>query len=90
MVAGALTREERRRCPPPHLSEREEEVLRLIAQGVGDHDIAARLVISEETVKTHVEHIFIKLGVRKRTAAVAAWITLSRGDPGPENPRKGG
>jgi DNA-binding NarL/FixJ family response regulator len=53
------------------LSERELEVLTLIAQGLTNHEAAARLFISEATVKTHLLHIYNKLGVNDRAAAVA-------------------
>jgi DNA-binding NarL/FixJ family response regulator len=52
------------------LSERELEVLRLLANGLNNRDIAAILFISEGTVKTHVEHIIGKLGVSDRVQAV--------------------
>ena len=54
------------------LSQRELEVLRLVAQGAGNREAAARLFISEATVKTHLMHIYAKLGVNDRAAAVAA------------------
>jgi len=53
------------------LSQRELDVLALIAQGASNRDAAARLYISQATVKTHVLHIFAKLGVNDRAAAVA-------------------
>lgn len=54
------------------LSDRELEILRLIADGSTNREAAARLFISEATVKTHVLHIYGKLGVNDRAAAVAA------------------
>lgn len=54
------------------LSARELEVLGLVAHGLSNRDIARRLVVSEATVKTHLNHVFGKLGVDNRTAAVAA------------------
>jgi DNA-binding NarL/FixJ family response regulator len=54
------------------LSQRELDVLGLIARGASNRDAASRLFISEATVKTHVLHIFAKLGVNDRAAAVAA------------------
>lgn len=54
------------------LSEREIEVLELIAQGLTNREAAARLFISEATVKTHLVHIYTKLDVNDRAAAVAA------------------
>jgi LuxR family maltose regulon positive regulatory protein len=53
------------------LSEREKEILTLIAEGLSNQQIAARLVISITTVKTHVGNIFNKLGVTSRTQALA-------------------
>jgi ATP/maltotriose-dependent transcriptional regulator MalT len=53
------------------LSQRELDVLRLIASGEGNREAAASLFISESTVKTHLLHIYEKLGVRDRAAAVA-------------------
>lgn len=58
--------------PTVSLSDREMEVLRLIADGSTNREAAARLFISEATVKTHVLHIYDKLGVNDRAAAVAA------------------
>ncbi|MFA1537892.1 response regulator [Actinomadura monticuli] len=53
------------------LSARELEVLRLVARGTGNREIAAELFISEATVKTHLTHIYAKLDVNDRAAAVA-------------------
>jgi len=59
------------------LTERELDVLRLIAGGNRNRDIAEQLFISEETVKVHVKHVMEKLGASDRTQAVA--IALRRG-----------
>jgi DNA-binding NarL/FixJ family response regulator len=53
------------------LTVREREVLRLLAEGLTPSEIACQLVLSQKTVGTHIEHIFIKLGVRNRAQAVA-------------------
>ncbi|MCI4043849.1 response regulator transcription factor [Streptomyces sp. TRM75563] len=53
------------------LSAREREVLVLVARGTTNREIAAELFISEATVKTHLTHIFAKLGAKDRAAAVA-------------------
>jgi DNA-binding NarL/FixJ family response regulator len=64
--------EQRPTGPDPRpLSEREIEVLRLAAEGMRGNEIAERLVLSPATVKTHLAHIYEKLGVGDRTAAVA-------------------
>ena len=60
------------RSPRPQLSARELEVLRLVADGDSNRAVAKRLFVSEATVKSHLVHVFTKLGVDSRTAAVAA------------------
>ena len=62
------------------LTEREEEVLALVAQGVSTRGIAERLWIAVATVRNHIQHIMGKLGVRNRMQAVNAWRDL-QADP---------
>lgn len=69
-IAGRLLA--RMRSPQPSLSGREVEVLRLVAGGSSNSEIGRRLHISDATVKSHLVHIFTKLGVASRTGAVAA------------------
>ncbi len=60
--------------PYRNLSEREQEVLKLIAEGLSNADIASKLVLSEKTIKSHVSNILSKLHLVDRTqAAVFAW-----------------
>jgi DNA-binding NarL/FixJ family response regulator len=70
-VATRLMGELRTPAKEP-LSQRELEVLGLIAQGTTNREAARQLFISEATVKTHLLHIYAKLGVKDRAAAVAA------------------
>ncbi|MET8349790.1 response regulator transcription factor [Micromonospora sp. NPDC005206] len=69
-VAGRLIGRLRAPAEEP-LSQRELEVLTLVARGASNREAAARLFISEATVKTHLLHMYAKLGVNDRAAAVA-------------------
>lgn len=69
-IAGRLLA--RLREPRVTLSVREIEVLRLVARGASNADVAAHLHITDATVKSHLAHVFSKLGVSSRTAAVSS------------------
>jgi len=69
-VADALA--ERLSRPAEALSLREIDILRALETGAGNRELAKQLFISEATVKTHLVHIYQKLGVENRTAAIAA------------------
>jgi DNA-binding NarL/FixJ family response regulator len=66
------------------LSRRQSEVLRLLTDGLSNHRIAEELVVGEETVKTHLRHVYRKLGVQDRTQAVA--LALRQGLFGLDRP----
>ena len=61
-----------RGTPPPHLTPRQVEVLRLLEQGRSTKQIAAELHLSTETVRNHIRRLFRALGVNTRLEAVAA------------------
>ena len=65
---------QRMQSPVPALTAREVEILGLLVQGLTNREIARALFVSEATVKTHLVHIYDKLGVDNRTAAIAAAV----------------
>ena len=72
MIADYLKRRERGELalPVERLTAREEEVLRLLARGYTNNEVADELVISVKTVETHRAHVLSKLGLRKRAELV--------------------
>jgi DNA-binding NarL/FixJ family response regulator len=78
-------RQARRQDPLARLTEREREVLSLVAEGLSNAAIASRLFITERTVEAHTTQVFAKLGLgadagsHRRVRAVLAYL---RGDPG--------
>ncbi len=75
-AAARLMREVKAPESPDSLTERETEVLTLVAQGQANKQISRSLHIGEKTVKTHVSHILAKLGVRSRTQAALHAVRL--------------
>jgi DNA-binding NarL/FixJ family response regulator len=71
-VAALLVR--RASSPGPVVTDREVEVLELLARGLGNKEMAQELFVSEATVKSHLSHVYAKLGVDTRAGAVAAAI----------------
>jgi DNA-binding NarL/FixJ family response regulator len=74
-VVESFRRENKQAKPVIHLTAREEEVLILLSKGYSNKEIADRLSIGTETVGSHLKHIYEKMHVRSRGAAVARYMT---------------
>ncbi|MBB4930142.1 DNA-binding NarL/FixJ family response regulator [Lipingzhangella halophila] len=82
-VAASVTLQDMRSSPDPgdtrtdrrelDLTDREEEIMAVVARGLGNRAVAAELFLTEKTVKNHINRIFRKLGVSSRAAAIARW-----------------
>ncbi len=82
MALGQDTEPHRARVEVPEpavLTPREQQVADLVAEGMSNSDLAARLVIAQRTAECHVEHILVKLGFTSRTQ-IAAWASARKGD----------
>jgi DNA-binding NarL/FixJ family response regulator len=73
---ASLMLTEARTAPEPLLSAREEEVLQLVADGLGTTEIAQKMFISQKTVKNHLASIYEKLDARDRTQAVLMAVRM--------------
>jgi non-specific serine/threonine protein kinase len=78
----AVATEPRRTRSATQLTRREEEVARLVAEGVSNKEIASRLFIASRTAETHVDHILTKLGFTSRVQ-IAAWVMENRSTTSP-------
>jgi DNA-binding NarL/FixJ family response regulator len=76
----------RSRTRHTHLSAREAEVLNLLANGLTIPEVAAQLFIAESTAKSHVDRIYVKLGVNTRSAAIMAGLSQGLITAKPQGP----
>jgi DNA-binding NarL/FixJ family response regulator len=86
LIADLVARPDRRGAPPPDLAgltEREREVVALVALGLSNDEIAARLVVSPATVRTHVSRAMTKLHARDRAQLVVFAYQAGLATPGP-------
>ena len=72
--------------PAVHLSAREEEVLVLLSRGYSNKEIADKLELSVDTVRSHLKHIYEKMHVRSRTEAVARYVASNPAPPDASRP----
>lgn len=61
-----------------HVTPRQAEILRLIASGLSDKQIASKLGLSPRTVQSHLDRLYLQHGLHKRAALVAAWLREHR------------
>ena len=74
-------------------SQRQDEILRLIAQGLADKEIARRLGLSYSTIRAHLDRFYARHGIHDRSAAVALWLCYgptATAEPRPSNDSSGG
>lgn len=83
--AGTVTSEPPQAERGP-LSPRESEVMDLVAEGLSNREVAARLFLSEKTVRNHLNRLFIKLGVTTRSQAIVRWIHRAPRSSGATDP----
>lgn len=65
---------------PMHVTPRQAQILKLVASGLSDKEIASRLGVSPRTIQSHLDRLFLEHGLHKRAAAVAAWLGTDRSD----------